>query len=153
MLTLSIKGRIHYKDSCKTCQKDKGYVRKYDLGKDCRSCSNSKSKLGKPSSKKGIKTNKPAWNRGKYFNNPLQKQVRDNMSRRLRHCINKQNVHIFDLVGYSVEELIINLESKFEPNMTWDNYGRKPGIKCWEIDHIIPESLFNYSSFSDDDFK
>jgi hypothetical protein len=22
--------------------------------------------------------------------------------------------------------------------MSWDNYGRKKGVRCWEIDHIIP---------------
>jgi hypothetical protein len=29
--------------------------------------------------------------------------------------------------------------------MSWDNYGRKNGIKCWEIDHIRPCCTFDLS--------
>lgn len=153
MKSRSIKGRICYKDNCHTCGKDRGFVPKARLGKRCKSCSGRQNKLGVPNPMKGKKTGKPAYNRGKYFNNPLKKQVRSNISRRLRHCIDKKNVHIFDIVGYSAEDLIKHLESQFQEEMTWDNYGRKPGIKCWEMDHITPESWFNYSSFEDEAFK
>ena len=151
METRSINGRICYKYSCE-CGKDKGFVRKEDLGKLCKSCSNRFKKLGKPSPLKGIKTGKPAHNRSTYYDSK-NKQIRNNMSRRLRHCINKNNVHIFDIVGYTSEQLIKHLESKFEPGMTWENYGRKQGIRCWEIDHVVPESWFNYSSFESEEFK
>jgi len=152
VITKSINGRVCYLDNCVTCFKGKGFVRKENLNKDCKSCSSYKNKIGKPSPKKGIKTGKPAHNRGEHFGSK-KRQVKNNMSRRLRHCINKNNIHIFDIVGYTSEDLIKSLESKFKIGMTWDNYGRKIGVKCWEIDHIIPESWFNYSSFNDEDFK
>lgn len=151
--TKSIKGRVCYKDSCSSCGSDRGFVAKQYLGNKCKSCAVSESKKGKPSKRKGIKTGKPAHNRGKYFNDPIKKQVRSNISRRLRHCIDKKNVHIFDIVGYSSEELIKHLESNFKEGMSWDNYGRKEGMRCWEIDHIVPESWFDYSSSNDKEFK
>ncbi len=42
-----------------------------------------------------------------------------------------------ELIGYSSFTLKKHLESLFDTNMTWDNYG-----KYWEVDHIIPVSLF-----------
>jgi len=51
------------------------------------------------------------------------------------------------LVGYTIEDLIKHLESKFEPWMTWDNYGE------WEIDHKKPKSLFNYEIAEDIEFR
>ena len=41
-------------------------------------------------------------------------------------------------MGCTVQEYRNNLESQFKPEMTWENHG-----KIWEIDHIIPLSLFN----------
>lgn len=53
------------------------------------------------------------------------------------------------LVGYTLDDLIRHLESQFQPGMTWENRGRGG----WEIDHIIPISVFNISSSEDVDFK
>lgn len=152
METKSINGRICYKDTCSSCSKDRGFVKKYDLGKNCKSCSNSLNKLGKSSKLKGIKTGKPAHNRGKYFDNKVKKTLRDRMSRRLRHALSGGNLskewkHIFDIVGYSIEDLQAELQSKFKDNMNWNNIGE------WHIDHILPESSFNYDSFEDEQFK
>lgn len=60
---------------------------------------------------------------------------------------NKAGFHWETLVDYTVKDLIIHLESRFKDSMSWDNYGE------WEIDHIIPQSYFNYSSPEDTDFK
>jgi hypothetical protein len=47
------------------------------------------------------------------------------------------------LLGCSIEDLKLHLESQFKPGMTWENYGRKKGIQCWEIDHILPCASFD----------
>lgn len=51
------------------------------------------------------------------------------------------------LVGYSVDELMMHLEKRFEPGMSWDNYGE------WHMDHRIPKTAFNYETVDDIDFK
>lgn len=45
-----------------------------------------------------------------------------------------------DLLGCSIRDFRIHLESQFHPLMNWENYG-----KVWHIDHIIPCSKFNLS--------
>jgi hypothetical protein len=42
-------------------------------------------------------------------------------------------------LGCSVSELKVYIESKFEPGMTWANYG----YQGWHIDHIKPLSSFD----------
>jgi hypothetical protein len=44
-------------------------------------------------------------------------------------------------LGCSIEQLKQHLESKFQTNMSWNNYGPTG----WHIDHIIPLSKFNLS--------
>jgi hypothetical protein len=45
-------------------------------------------------------------------------------------------------LGCSLEELKVYIESKFEPWMSWCNYGKYNGglNYGWDIDHIIPIS-------------
>jgi hypothetical protein len=43
----------------------------------------------------------------------------------------------FDVLGYSVLDLVVHLESHFVFGMTWDNYGE------WHIDHVRPVSHFS----------
>lgn len=52
------------------------------------------------------------------------------------------------LVGYTVDDLLKHLESKFDSNMTWENHGT-----YWHIDHIKPKSWFTYTSPDDPQFK
>lgn len=35
--------------------------------------------------------------------------------------------------------------------MNWQNYGKQPGYWC--IDHIYPDSKFNYKSVEDEEFQ
>lgn len=50
-----------------------------------------------------------------------------------------------NILGCSFEKFKAHLESKFEPWMSWDNYGNWNGAPkevnvAWDIDHIIPIS-------------
>lgn len=83
---------------------------------------------------------------------PLQSKISKNMRCLLNvklknHGTSKFRQKTFDILGYSVDDLIRHLESQFEPWMTWDNYGK------WEIDHIVPDSFYNYSSIYDVAFR
>ncbi|MBZ9984959.1 hypothetical protein LB521_27885 [Mesorhizobium sp. BR-1-1-8] len=51
------------------------------------------------------------------------------------------------IVGYTVGDLMIHLESQFLPGMTWENYGE------WHIDHKVPLAAHYYETPDDIDFK
>jgi hypothetical protein len=46
-----------------------------------------------------------------------------------------------ELIGCTIEELWLHLESQFEPWMTRENYGKKG----WDIDHIKACSKFDFT--------
>jgi len=56
-----------------------------------------------------------------------------------------------DLAGYTVEDLMAHLEKRFSDGMNWENYGH--GKDKWNIDHIIPKSLWVYNSPEDREFQ
>lgn len=51
------------------------------------------------------------------------------------------------VLGYIWPELKSHLESQFDEEMSWDNWG-----EVWEIDHIKPISSFRYCSINDPEF-
>ena len=60
--------------------------------------------------------------------------------------INKYK-NTFDLLPYTLTELISRLESQFKDGMTWENYGK------WHVDHIKPMSLFEFKNSEDKEFQ
>jgi hypothetical protein len=60
----------------------------------------------------------------------------------------KANRHWEDLVPYNLEQLKQYLEIQFDENMNWDNYGT-----YWEVDHIIPQNLFDVTIAESKDFQ
>lgn len=68
-------------------------------------------------------------------------KIRDALRNRIRAALKKgcKSDHTKNLIGCSIEELIEHLESQFQEEMTWDNYG-KGG---WHIDHIKPCAKFD----------
>lgn len=65
-----------------------------------------------------------------------------------RNFGSKRNRHWEILVGYTADQLIKHIEKQFNPGMSWDNRGT-----CWEIDHKIPISAFNFERPEDIDFR
>ncbi len=74
----------------------------------------------------------------------------------------KENNSCFKYLPFDIKQLKEYLESKFEPWMTWSNWGtynkkiwndNDPTTWRWNIDHIIPQSKLLYSSMEDENFK
>jgi len=83
--------------------------------------------------------------RAKKMKEDPEYKLRQNLRKRLSTALRK-NTKVGSAVrdlGCSIKEFRTYIESLWLPDMTWDNYGRKVGIKCWELDHKIPLSFFN----------
>jgi hypothetical protein len=90
-----------------------------------------------------------------YRKNP-RIRININISSSIRTCLKtkKSGRHWETLVGYTIEDLMKHLESKFESWMSWENYGiYEKGKLKWHIDHIIPQSAFKYETAEDLEFK
>jgi hypothetical protein len=91
------------------------------------------------------------------INEERQERRRQNVSERISSCIRtgmckslhgqKAGRHWEDLVGYTVEDLMKHLGSRFQDGMTLNNFGE------WEIDHVLPVVYFNFVSTEDPEFK
>lgn len=78
----------------------------------------------------------------KQMQNPifrLKKNLRSRFYSALK--FNEKNNSILKYLGCSVEELRAYIESKWDSNMNWSNYG----FKGWHIDHIRPLDAFDHS--------
>lgn len=136
-----INGTMKYKMSCILCGADKGYKQKAYWNRRCYSCAK------------------------KYLSDIKTKITKNH--KKVRHafsvCIStrlknrgssKMGKNCFGVLGYSFEQLVNHLEKQFQPWMTWDNYGIcKNNERTWQIDHIIPDSSFNYDNIYHEDFK
>jgi hypothetical protein len=77
------------------------------------------------------------------FKNDIQFKLSENLRKRLNVAFKgncKAGSAVRDL-GCTIPELKSYLESKFQPGMSWDNYG----FYGWHIDHIKPLSSFDLS--------
>jgi len=66
-------------------------------------------------------------------------------------CLKERSVdkysNTFDILPYTLEELISHLENNFTEGMTWENYGE------WHVDHIKPMASFTFDTIDDDSFN
>lgn len=86
------------------------------------------------------KTNK---NRNKRKKTNHSYRLRTSIGYRIKRVLNgiRKSDKCMNLLGLSLKEFEVYLESKFQPGMTWDNHGF--GNDKWHIDHILPSSLFD----------
>lgn len=93
------------------------------------------------------RVNRTSKKRAAWDNFYKRKQLRCVVSRAVTQKLKKRGSSksgsILDNMPFSMAELKTHLEAQFKPGMTWDNYGQ------WHIDHIIPDSYFNYDKMSD----
>lgn len=91
-------------------------------------------------------------------------RIYQNISRAIRSIIKKNNNPWITFLNYSAEDLKNHLMNhpEREPWMNWENYGiynsktwddNDSSTWTWQIDHIIPQSLFKYTTLEDEDFK
>jgi len=81
-------------------------------------------------------------------------KIRLYLSNRLRAVLkrNSKLESTIKLIGCSVKQLKIHLESQFKPGMSWSNYGsgwNGRGMKEWHIDHIRPCASFDLRKLSE----
>jgi hypothetical protein len=78
--------------------------------------------------------------RSRLIKTNLNFRIRTNLGSRLCHLLKgtRKSKPFLALLGCSIDNLKIYLESKFEPNMSWQNFGT-----AWEIDHIMPCAIFD----------
>jgi hypothetical protein len=156
-----------YRSSCKKCeieQQRKLYQTNEESRKKARErykrwAENNPDKL-KTSLTKSDRLRSKTEHRRKY-KKEYQRKRRQSLEFRLRCNISRQIVFmlkaksgskrgqsILEVLSYSIDDLRGHLESQFDENMSWENYG-----SYWHIDHIYPHSLLPYSSMDDENFK
>ena len=96
-----------------------------------------------------IKKTKRDYERNRKASDPLYKLI-SNFRTAIYQVLKESNVdknkHYFDILQYTPESLINHLESQFENNMNWDNYGE------WHVDHKLPITSFNIEEMGDEEF-
>lgn len=175
------KGRNRHRSYCKLCKKE--YAKKYyQKNKDKLSqyskewYQNNKKKIFKQNQKNRDKKSKYMKEyyklhkeqrrqysieyretHKKQFNEYLKNRrknpkwkLSNNISALIRCSLkNGKNGYCWEkLIGYTVSDLIKHLEKQFTLKMSWDNYG-----SYWELDHIIPISVFNFDNYNQLDFR
>lgn len=139
--------------TCKICKSEKENY-KFIRGNASPICKICKDTLKKEYQKSYRQNNKKA----KLLYNKIYKRklrlnpsfrLASNCSRMINIALNGNKLHysIWDFLPYTINDLKMHLESKFDEYMSWDNYG-----SYWHLDHIIPQSSFHYLSMTDDKF-
>ena len=96
------------------------------------------------SSKRPYKDQRNRRSRERYATDPKYR-TECNVRSRINYALgtNKSD-HAMDLLGCTVDEVLVHIEKQFKPGMTWDNQGKGDG--GWEIDHIIPFAAFDLTN-------
>ena len=100
-------------------------------------------KTYRETNKDKVRLQKKAWHEAnkERLRVDMQYKLKRRLRSRLHHALNgnyKNGSAVKDL-GCTVDELKLYLESKFQPGMTWDNWGQYG----WHVDHIRPLASFD----------
>jgi len=96
-----------------------------------------------------IREVKRNYEKTRKHNDPLYKLIsnfRTAIYQVLKESNVEKNKHYFDILQYTPESLINHLESQFDENMNWENYGE------WHVDHKLPITSFNIQEMGDEEF-
>lgn len=99
--------------------------------------------------------------------NDFQFRIKGCISSSISHYLgerglSKNGLSTAKYLPYTLETLEEHLKSLYEPWMTKDNYGKydhkswddnNQNTWKWNMDHIIPQSLFDYKSIEDEEFR
>lgn len=77
----------------------------------------------------------------------IKNATASNIRERLRIKGFKKSLRTEKIIGCDWDFFLKHLQHNFKKGMSFDNYGE------WHIDHVIPDSWFNYKSDKDSDFK
>jgi hypothetical protein len=66
--------------------------------------------------------------------------LRSGFYKAIKFSLTKKSDHTMNIIGCTINELKIHIESKFQNGMSWDNYGK------WHMDHIKPCAAFDLSN-------
>lgn len=69
--------------------------------------------------------------------------LRDSVKRAFSLIKANKTSKTFQILGYSLEDFIDNIEQKFKEGMSWGNHG-----SVWELDHIVPMAAFDLEQMS-----
>lgn len=107
------------------------------------------------------KKNKALYNRqwkNQRYNEDINYRLRGIISTAIHRSLKEDGTKtdkLKNILGYTIEELKVHLESQFEDWMTWDNLGltATEPRQTWQIDHIIPVNTFNIVDTECEEFK
>jgi hypothetical protein len=71
----------------------------------------------------------------------LAHNLRNRLTRALKGLNKSESTQ--QLLGCSIGDFRLHIESNWEPGMSWDNYGH--GVGKWGLDHMIPCAIFDLS--------
>lgn len=94
----------------------------------------------------------PEFNAKERLRNQVTKKIKmAYFSDDIRFAIarNGQSNKVEKILGFTIQQFMIDFESKFTKGMSWESFNRGE----IHIDHIMPKSWFNYKSINDYSFK
>ncbi len=142
---------------CSKCNKEKPTTLEYfhkkgeGLCSQCKVCVKERDRRYYKANPEKYKDSKREWQKANLKKRKeIQKRYREKnpssqITRNLRKRIwcalkgKSKSDSTLELLGCSVEEFILHLETQFTDGMSWDNYG----LKSWHIDHIKPCAAFD----------